>query len=453
MLCSLITFTSCDEVLSTLDNPVSPYLELQSNSTVIGLGETDTIKASTISTMPVYYVSSNPEVVTVDDNGVLTPVADGDATITVKVDQDPSKAYNPGETKFEVKVRTPLTFQALEDGKIIVRFYNNMTLEKPINYTIIGKNKKEQKSISDNTDTTIDVEKDEIVQFKSSNEYMASAAYRYVNIQPQSKCAVYGNVMSMITDGDFLENKTITQPYALYYLLCGAYNWTDDGPDYYTVSHDKYKLQLPATQLFDYCYGYLLSGTGITEAPELPATELAYYCYSNLFNNCQNLTKAPKLPATTLAYGCYSYMFSQCDLTEAPELPAKELVPHCYRYMFRNNYNLTKAPKLPATTLANYCYQGMFQNCTALTSAPDLPAETLAPYCYRQMFQNCTKLASVKCLAKTNAFGALYSWLANAGTNVDTPTLTHSADNNNWISQDGFYSSGWYVPSNWTIAD
>ena len=432
--------------------------------------------------MPVYYVSSNPEVVTVDDNGVLTPVADGDATITVKVDQDPSKAYNPGETKFEVKVRTPLTFQALEDGQIDVNYINGLTLDKPIVYTINGK----KNEIT--TTTPIEVKKGDLVKFESANDALSVLVpqegsgyyYRgYVNIMPQSKCAVYGNVMSMITDGDFLENKTITQPYALYYLLRGAYNWTDDGIEYYTLSHDKYKLQLPATQLFDYCYGNLLSCTGITEAPELPATELANYCYSYLFSYCLNLAKAPKLPATTLAPGCYAYMFSQCDLTEAPELPAKELVPYCYRYMFRSNYNLTKAPKLPATTLANYCYQGMFQNCTALTSAPALPAmnlatgcyysmfnnctalttapalpaETLAPNCYRQMFQNCTKLASVKCLAKTNASWALYSWLANAGTNVDTPTLTHSADNNNWISQDGFYSSGWYVPSNWTIAD
>jgi len=57
-----------------MDNPVSPYLQLESSATVIALGETDTIKASTISTMPVKYSTSDPSVATVDADGVVTPV-------------------------------------------------------------------------------------------------------------------------------------------------------------------------------------------------------------------------------------------------------------------------------------------------------------------------------------------------------------------------------------------
>ena len=410
--------------MSKLDNPVSSYLEVGKADVVIPTGDTYQIEASTISTMPIMYESSNPEVATVDADGLVTAIADGEATITVTVEQDANKAYLAGEQKINVAVKRPLTFEALEDGQINVRFYYGITLEKPIVYTINGGTKQEITAT-----TSIAVKKGDKVEFESANdhtaEYEPNNTIKYVNIQPQSQCAVYGNVMSMISpDGNYHTNKTITAPYALVYLLCGYYNNTDD--IYCTVSHDKYDLVLPATTLNDYCYYDLLYNTGITKAPELPAEELTPYCYAYMFENCQSLETAPELRAT-------------------------ELKDNCYDNMFRNS-GLTKAPALPAEVLAPYCYRSMFYGCTSLTEAPALPATDLVESCYLYMFGNCTKLSYLKCLAK-NAIGYSVTYmLVNAGTDksVKTRTLERNPDAY-WYVVSGNYLNTLYVPLGWTV--
>lgn len=439
MLSALFT-TSCKEIMSNLDQPVSSYLTVNDADIVVPTGDTYQIEAASInSDKPITYKSSDEKVATVDANGLVTGIADGEATITVAVEA--SENYNAGEQKIQVAVKRPLTFEALEDGSISISF-SGAVLEKPIVYK---KNKENKVEITSNTN--IPVEKGDKIEFESTNERLTQYDNNLgLKIYANSKCAVYGNVMSMISpDGNYHTNKTITQPYALVGLLYGNSQWNEQAQkyDFYTVAHDKYKLLLPATTLTEGCYYYLLANTGFTEAPELPAKELApscyrymfyfcqdlteapalpattlaSYCYANMFRNCQKLTKAPKLPAKEMAFACYYYMFSQCGLTEAPELPATKLATGCYFCMFSNNRSLEKAPALPATELALQCYQGMFQysglteapklhaenmeyrcysdmfaGCTALTKAPALPAKKLASYCYNYMFGGCTAL-------------------------------------------------------------
>ena len=501
LLLSTLFLTSCDKVMSKLDNPVSSYLEVGKADVVIPTGDTYQIEASTISTMPIMYESSNPEVATVDADGLVTAIADGEATITVTVEQDANKAYLAGEQKINVAVKRPLTFEALEDGQINVSFYYGITLEKPIVYTINGGTKQEITAT-----TSIAVKKGDKVEFESANdhtaEYEPNNTIKYVNIQPQSQCAVYGNVMSMISpDGNYHTNKTITAPYALVYLLCGYYNNTDD--IYCTVSHDKYDLVLPATTLNDYCYYDLLYNTGITKAPELPAEELTPYCYAYMFENCLSLETAPELRAKELKDNCYDNMFRNSGLTKAPALPAEVLAPYCYRSMFYGCKSLTEAPALPAEKMKYYCYAYMFYGCTSLTKAPELratelkdncydnmfrysgltkapalPAEVLAPYCYRSMFYgctslteapalpatdlvescylymfgNCTKLSYLKCLAK-NAIGYSVTYmLVNAGTDKSVKTRTLERDPDTyWYVVSGNWINTLYVPLGWTV--
>ena len=137
-----------------------------------------------------------------------------------------------------------------------------------------------------------------------------------------------------------------------------------------------------------YCFYSLFSNNEILNSVselELPATTLAEYCYSFLFSNCLNLQNSPKLPATKLATFCYGYMFYNTNLGFPPQLPATELKPQCYEAMFAKSW-IYRAPALPATTLASECYKGMFNECSKLTSAPALPATTLAEDCYAYMF-------------------------------------------------------------------
>ena len=152
---------------------------------------------------------------------------------------------------------------------------------------------------------------------------------------------------------------------------------------------------LPATELYDYCYNSMFKGCkSLEKAPALPATTLKQSCYSGMFGGCTSLVTAPDLPATQIAEDCYSYMFQGCtSLTNVPtELPAKAMADHCYASMFQGCTSLKTAPALPATTLKQSCYSSMFEGCKNLKTAPDLPAVAATANCYYGMFFGCSKL-------------------------------------------------------------
>jgi hypothetical protein len=284
--------TSCDEFKSMMDNPVSSYLELKTTSVSIVPGGTYQIEASSVSTAKITYESSNPDVAIVDPSGKVTALEDGEATITVRVEANDN--YQAGATQFQVKVQSPLTLEAKADGVINVNYYNGITLDEPIVYTVFTKEGL-KKTVSITETTPIEVKKGDKVQFMSKNDHMGvydqvNGTYRYVQIKPTVECAVYGNVMSLITpEGDFNTNKTIKKEYA----LCGLFNNNNlisnwDGEkwtyEYAIVNHDNYKLVLPATTLSNNCYYYMFGYTGLTEAPELPATTLAHSWFGSVLS-------------------------------------------------------------------------------------------------------------------------------------------------------------------------
>jgi len=458
--------TSCDEFKSIMDNPVSSYLELKTTSAFIVPGGTYQIEASSISNAKITYESSNPDVAIVDPSGKVTALEDGEATITVRIEANDN--YQAGATQFQVKVQSPLTLEAKADGVINVNYYNGITLDEPIVYTIFTKEGL-KKTVSITGNTAIEVDKGDKVQFMSKNDQLATGGWSdapHVQINPTVECAVYGNVMSMITpEGDFNTNKMIKKEYA----LCGLFNNNNlisnwDGEkwtyEYAIVNHDKYKLVLPATTLSTNCYSYMFNNSGLTEAPELPATMLANGCYIYMFSNCKNLTVAPKLPATNLASWCYEGMFSYSGITEAPELKVEDLSNGygCYYGMFQGCYELTKAPKLPAKKLSNYCYAYMFFNCSKLEVAPVLPAAELFYQCYSNMFTSCSKLKSLTCLATSiTDNSATQNWLYGAGANVEGECTFTKAASAAWDNTTGMWNwdgtNGWKVTNRWTIAE
>lgn len=160
----------------------------------------------------------------------------------------------------------------------------------------------------------------------------------------------------------------------------------------------------------------------LTSAPDLPATELYDYCYNSMFKGCTSLEKAPALPATTLKQSCYNEMFQGCiSLKEAPVLQAKEMAPSAYRSMFYGCTSLVTAPALPATQIAEDCYSYMFQGCTSLTNVPtELPAKTIADYCYASMFQGCTSLKTAPALPATTLKQSCYSSMFEGCTSLKT---------------------------------
>ena len=303
----------------------------------------------------------------------------------------------------------------------------------------------------------------------TNNEY-------YIMVGSTKKYAVYGNIASIYSSHDDVNNITDT-------VYAGINLDTMNNNDTYRSLFectgqygnqliDAINLVLPFTTLADYAYQNMFgSCTELLYAPTLPATVLAQGCYANMFSMCYSLKNAPALPATTMAQACYSMMFAYChSLVNAPTLPATTLAQWCYEYMFFQCQSLTTAPTLPATTLAiscysnmfgectslvnapalpattlnDWCYSQMFSECTSLVNAPDLPATTLVKYCYQSMFSNCSSLNNIKCLATSiNANGATTGWIVGVpetGTFTKDPNATWST------GQDG-------IPTGWTVVD
>ena len=354
----------------------------------------------------------------------------------------------------------PLTFQALEDGQIVIS--NPLGLE--ITYCVNNGTTTTRKT----TTINIDVPANGIVYLFGDNAAYATSAdaNKYTNINCNVDCYVYGNIMSLINSIDYPTLTSLSRSYA----FCNLFK-----DNIHLLSHPTKELTLPATTFYDYTYQNMFRGclslkkapalpattlksycytgmfygcTSLTEAPELPAesmeercyqemfygcTSLAYppdlpattlksYCYSGMFNGCSSLMYAPELPATSVSSYCYQNMFKDCvSLTEAPKLPAMTAASYCYQYMFSGCTSLTKAPALPATTINDYCYGFMFQNCTSLTSIPTtLPATTLATSCYSGMFQGCTSLAKAPTLPATTLLNSCYSSMFKGCSNLKT---------------------------------
>ena len=457
MLVSLFT-TSCKEIMSNLDQPVSSYLELKKSSSILEPGQTCTIEASTISTSPITYKSLNPDKATVDAKGVVTAVDDGEATIVVQTAANEN--YVAGVAEFKVYVRTPdlfdpLTLEAKADGNINISFTNYVTiapkLEEPIIYSINGG---EEKSVT--AYTSFAVKTGDKVQFKSKNKTLArrfkNGDYYFiqsVRILPQVQCAVYGNAMSMVSpDGNWHLNREIKEKFALGYLFYNATNLVND---------ETRNLTLPATTLTDSCYFYTFRNCyGLTRAPELPAKEIKNSSYRYMFQNCSSLTEVPDInvktigergcyymfyncdalttaPAITVEtvgdYGCY-YMFRNCDaLTTAPAITAETVGVSGFRQMFDACYNLKKAGAVNVKNVGNSALRWMFQNCTALTEAPAVTAENVDDYGMASMFYGCNNMTkanaiNVKNVKKVDEGYGLAWMFSNCTALEKAPTLS-----------------------------
>ena len=103
LLLSTLFLTSCDKVMSKLDNPVSSYLQIDQTDVVLAVGAETTRIAETITTETVTYTSSAPEVATVDEiTGKVIAVAPGEAVITANVKAN--DYYMAGTQSYKVKV-------------------------------------------------------------------------------------------------------------------------------------------------------------------------------------------------------------------------------------------------------------------------------------------------------------------------------------------------------------
>ena len=292
------------------DNPVRTSLEVDTSILTLAVGESATRTATTEAkeSYKITYSSSNPAVATVDQNGKVTGLTEGEAVITIHMDETRESWYAAKTLVYNVVVKnpsaeqlanvdkaTPLTLVAQADGKITVTFNNGIILANDIHYTVNGG---AEQTIAKNTTGAYDitVKKGDVVQLYSINTSLGGGAVagarggtravddgaKYINIRPSMKTEIFGNVMSLLKGKDNLESATtIEANNAFYGLFAGADK---------LVNNDERLLVLPATTLTEGCYDNMFSGCkGIEKAPELPAPKLEKNCYQEMFYDCAKL--------------------------------------------------------------------------------------------------------------------------------------------------------------------
>ena len=244
---------------------------------------------------------------------------------------------------------TPLTIEAITGGTIVV--------SKPrtgMQYSLNGGTKTTLTA----DPTNITVTAGDKVQFYGNGTTITayySSGSDYTNIKGSDDsftCKVYGNIMSLLDEENFVTTTKLTASNTFNSLFKDNTNLTD------------------ASNL------------------QLPATTLAEGCYREMFKGCIKMASAPVLPATDLEKACYYAMFYNTALTTTPVLLATTLKDYCYMYMFSYCASLTETPHVAATSLASNCYYAMFEQCTGLKKAYVKAACSITYTDY--MFNGCT---------------------------------------------------------------
>lgn len=105
-----VGFTSCDE-LSIEDNPMQAYMTMRTGDVTLKIGDTYLRKAVVAGTAVVVYSSSDETVATVDQEGKVTAIAAGTATITAQTtgyNAEGKKIYLAEEKSYKVTVYDPV---------------------------------------------------------------------------------------------------------------------------------------------------------------------------------------------------------------------------------------------------------------------------------------------------------------------------------------------------------
>ena len=441
MCCLAVLFTACDDILASEDNPTSAYLGMSDKPVTIKVGDTYKRQAVSVSSAIVEYTSSNTAVATVDGEGLVTAIAEGEAVITATATGFSSatgkKIFQPASASYQVTVlpaapapdpmlSTPLTMEAITAGTIKV-----INPQEGMQYTL---NDGPKTAV---TTTAIDVAIGDKVAFYGNGTSITAYSDGTANTNIAGGTAevkVYGNIMSLIDETGFADNKTLTAANAFRRLFYGC-----------TMLTDASGLLLPAETLTEFCYYEMFrSCSAMTVAPKkLPASVLPSNCYAHMFRQ-SGLVSVPAdmiISATTMGSNCCVSMFRECaSLTSAPVIAATIVGEASCNAMFYHCSQLTSADfTLPATDLASQCYYNMFNGCVALTIAPKLPATTLASQCYGNMFKGCTSLTAIYVKAGYDA-----SCCADMFSNIgNTASIT--------LYTDGVWS-GYTAISNWVNA-
>ena len=153
MCCLAVFFTACED-FATEDNPTPSYISINTSNVQLKLGDTFVRKAIVAGSAVVAYSSSDETIATVDQEGKVTGIKAGTATITVEVtgySAAGKKIYIPEEKSYKVTVYDPVNSLSIP-ASLTVTIGNTVTITPtidPAGYPI-------QWSSSDETIATVD---------------------------------------------------------------------------------------------------------------------------------------------------------------------------------------------------------------------------------------------------------------------------------------------------------
>jgi uncharacterized protein YuzE len=153
MCCLAVLFTACED-FGTEDNPTPSYISINTSNVQLKLGDTFVRKAIVAGSAVVTYSSSDETIATVDQEGKVTGIEVGTATITVEVtgyNAAGKKIYIPEEKSYKVTVYDPVNSLS-SPASLVVAVGNSATITPtidPAGYPI-------QWSSSDESIATVD---------------------------------------------------------------------------------------------------------------------------------------------------------------------------------------------------------------------------------------------------------------------------------------------------------
>ncbi len=470
LCCLVVLFAACDDFFVNEDNPISSYLSINTRPVTIKVGDTYQRTATSTSTAVVEYSSNDTSVATVDNNGLVTGVSEGEASIIATATgyskQTGKKIYVPVSLSYQVTVKplgtssgttptpspapaaptpaTVTTAPAAPSGDV-----NEFTATALVTAGVADGGTIMYKVTTTNAKpTTIDGFDATLPTAAALKE---ATYYVWYYVKADADHTDSDISASAVTTTVKEPAITLSTPMTMKALTAGTINVNDpqsgmkysknggaktavsgaisvnigDKVEFYGSAESYMGTNIKGGSADVRLYGNIMSL--IDENGFATATAFHWSSHNNfdrLFNHNSHLIDAGGLllPATSLTMYCYNGMFNSC-------------------------INLATAPKsLPAMSLADNCYDSMFHGCVSLTTAPELPAATLADGCYEYMFAACKMLSSITCLATNiSASNCTYQWLDGAGSSVTgEKTFYKAASMTSWGSGiDG--TNGWTV--------
>ena len=205
MCCLAVLFTACDDIFANGDNPRPAYLSIIEKPVTIKIGDTYKRTASSLSDVVIEYTSSNTNVATVDNSGLVTAIAEGTATITATAtgysSQNGKKIYQPASVSYVVTV-SPATVAVtgLTLNKANLRFDKNVLTAQALIADVLPADATDKTvtwTSSDPTVATVDASGNVTPVAKGTATITAKAG----DLTATSSVYVYDKIWNVNTDG------------------------------------------------------------------------------------------------------------------------------------------------------------------------------------------------------------------------------------------------------------